>query len=139
MNPMFTPKNHYKIYCVDEKPLYYIVDKILYHYLFPEEWATSHLPGSGPHDCENCTYHAHRCDIMIGYCMNCSYHKYHNERGQGFEFGTEMNPEDPNSAMNTYLKNANVDEIELSLETRDEHYYEDQYEEEERRSQRVVD
>ena len=107
---------------------YYAHEGIIYIGTFPEEWATNHIEDTGPHDCENCVYFGTVKNVFIGYCANCADYIYEGSRGKGFidTLIEDVAPEthDENlyqSAFDTYLKNINVDNINI----------EDIYEEEE--------
>jgi len=91
----------------------------IYHPDFPEEWSESHVDGTGPEMCGNCTEYG--CvdklslsdgteleNVFLGYCVNCAIFCYNGSRGRGFtNKGQELSDEDilamfP-SSFNTYL------------------------------------
>jgi hypothetical protein len=86
----------------------------LYALEFPEEWMMNHKKGTGP-DCLNCLAHASWRGVLIGYCGNCATEYDGFSRGPGFcGFAVEYIVEDrptENSAFNTYLDGAFLDEI----------------------------
>ena len=55
-----------------------------YHISFPIEYALSHMPGTGPEECDNCTYYGNIGDdnVFLGYCGNCA-QEYDYSRGLG--------------------------------------------------------
>jgi hypothetical protein len=110
---------------------YYVYNNVFYCLTFPKEWASSHLPNSGPSECELCQKVGFWNGAFIGYCVKCA-DIYNFERGMGFiDIGEEniyenyyikqkkeKNPIkiDKNtfmekSAFSTYLKNVNPDDI----------------------------
>jgi hypothetical protein len=110
----FNPKEfvyHYR----NGKPAYYSYDEELYCGTFPEEWAQTHLPDTGPKECGNCAYYGSWNGVFLGYCTNCAQYVYNGERGHGFIYiGKECdyNPEvcGP-SVFDTYLKGLYPDEV----------------------------
>jgi hypothetical protein len=92
----------------NEESTIYIYDGVLYTSHFPEEWAKSHINGTGP-KCRNCDMVGYYNGVFIGYCANCAKYVYNNTRGLGFiDYGIEVPCIDPDdekySALNTYLK-----------------------------------
>ena len=81
----------------------------VYHTLFPEEWAESHMEGTGPDDCSNCRAYGLIGGEFAGYCINCAQYDYKGSRGRGFwgngvEFeGTETLQVLGESVYETYL------------------------------------
>ena len=71
------------VYCGDRRH-YYSYDGELYTETFPEEWAQSHLPNTGPKECENCAIFGHWNGVFVSYCINCAQFEYKGERGIGF-------------------------------------------------------
>ena len=95
----------------------YVLNGIKYISQFPVEWAKTHEPETGPEECENCAYFGSYRGIFIGYCANCADYIYYGERGNGFitkKQEKNKNYNQGNSAMETYLKNVNIEEIGLS-------------------------
>lgn len=86
----------------------------LYALEFPDEWMKNHKEGTGP-ECFNCLDYASWRGVLIGYCANCA-EKYEGfSRGPGFynkavEYIVKDRPTE-NSAFNTYLDGAFLDEI----------------------------
>ena len=86
----------------------------LYALEFPDEWMKNHQEGTGP-ECFNCLEYASWRGVLIGYCPNCA-EKYEGfSRGPGFygkavEYCVTDRPTE-NSAFNTYLDGAFLDEI----------------------------
>ena len=109
---------------------YYSYDDELYTGTFPQEWAKTHLPGTGPKDCKICQHVGHWNGVFVGYCVKCA-SKYSEDkdkslsngaskdkslsRGGGFIDsicnGENASIHDKNAAMNTYLANIPLDEI----------------------------
>jgi hypothetical protein len=86
----------------------------LYALEFPDEWITSHIHGTGP-ECYNCQDSASWRGVIIGYCPNCAEEYDGFSRGPGFyskavEFPQKNCPKE-NSAFNTYLKGASLEDI----------------------------
>lgn len=99
---------------------YYSYEGIFYVGTFPEEWATNHLPDTGPHECGNCFHWGSVRNVFVGYCANCAYYVYNGSRGRGFidimkEAIIEPSEGDTlyQSAFDTYLKYINVDNINI--------------------------
>lgn len=87
---------------------------IRYTSQFPREWATSHLPGTGP-ECLNCMKYCCWNGVFVGYCGNCA-KAYDFTRGYGFGGDTVRTGENApldaqTSAGNTYLKDVLLDDI----------------------------
>jgi hypothetical protein len=97
-----------------EIPDYYSFREELYCGTFPEEWARTHKPGTGPHDCRECLRKGSWNGVFIGYCFQCA-DLYGGERGPGFVEQGEENRHSPyyekSSAFNTYLKGIALDSI----------------------------
>lgn len=110
---------------------YYSYDNEIYTGTFPQEWAKTHLPGTGPSDCRMCQHVGHWNGVFVGYCVKCA-SKYIADsdkvplsnsaskdkslsRGGGFIDsicnGENASIHDKNAAMNTYLANIPLDEI----------------------------
>ena len=62
---------------------YYMVGYYKYDKNFPQEWALSHLSGTGPEECENCCDYGSKNDVFCEYCLNCAKYDYNGERGPG--------------------------------------------------------
>jgi hypothetical protein len=87
----------------------YSYNNQLYHKNFPEEWAMSHLPGTGPEDCGNCAFYGSCGGHFFGYCSNCANYEYHFERGPGLYIDyTEIYQP---SIFDTYMKNISLEDI----------------------------
>jgi hypothetical protein len=57
---------------------------VMYIDTFPEEWAKSHLPETGPVECMNCQTYGVIEDVFYGYCANCADYCYSGSRGKGY-------------------------------------------------------
>ncbi len=91
----------------------YSYDNQLYHEKFPEEWATSHLPDTGPSKCDNCAFFGSFGGQFFAYCGNCAEFEYNFERGPGMYVDyTELLP-GPNcqSIFETYMEGVALTEI----------------------------
>jgi hypothetical protein len=77
-----------------------------YHPSFPNDWASSHEPGTGPEQCNNCAIYGSYNGQFVGYCVNCA-SVYNGSRGRGFvEEGTELVNDETRqwiSVFDTYL------------------------------------
>jgi len=62
---------------------YYMIGYYKYDKSFPQEWALSHLPGTGPEQCNNCAEYGEKDEMFVGYCANCAIYDYNSERGEG--------------------------------------------------------
>jgi hypothetical protein len=62
---------------------YYMVGYYKYDKNFPQEWALSHLSGTGPEQCGNCYDYGSKNDMFYAYCLNCAQYDYNGERGPG--------------------------------------------------------
>jgi hypothetical protein len=93
---------------------YYSYRGELYIRQFPMMWAKSHAPGTGPEECENCSFHGSWNGVFIGYCANCAQYEYEYQRGHGFiEHGEELDLDIiPLRAMDTYLYGVDLDNFE---------------------------
>ena len=105
---------HDDVFCGD-KAKFYNYKGELYTRTFPVEWAKSHLPKTGPSECNNCSYFGSWNGVFIGYCANCAIYSYNGERGCGFiGLGKENlseKIENCTSAFDSYLKDIKMDEI----------------------------
>jgi hypothetical protein len=109
---------------------FYSYNNELYDYRFPHEWAENHALHTGPDACLNCMQYGTWRGVFIGYCANCAGEYINESRGPGiFGYGFEIN-NSINSIYNTYLKNADFNNIgcidfmpEHTIEFRN-HYYE---------------
>ena len=86
-----------------------------YYTLFPEEWALSHIDGTGPGQCGNCSEYGCINGVFIGYCGNCAIYDYKGSRGRGFMGDGKECTKDiaigyP-SAFDTYLSTVTLDQI----------------------------
>lgn len=85
---------------MEEKPFHfgehYLYNGFWYYRKFPVEWAVSHLPSTGPKECDNCAYYGtvHEGTIFVGYCLNCAHHDYRLTRGSGLPSQSEIRLED---------------------------------------------
>jgi len=92
---------------------------ITYSKYFPYDWVTSHLDGTGPHECDNCFIYGSTNEMFIGYCMNCARNDYECKRGHGFcDIGYEdiIEEDFENSATHTYLKYFNMSDEDIDNE-----------------------
>jgi hypothetical protein len=90
----------------------YSYDNEVYHKNFPEEWATSHKPGTGPKECANCAFFGSFGGHFFAYCVNCAVYEYSLERGPGmFDDYTEFATNDVPSVFDTYMKNISIEDI----------------------------
>lgn len=92
---------------------YYSYEDELYTGTFPQEWAKTHLPGTGPKDCRMCQHVGHWNGVFVGYCVGCA-SKYSDRCGGFIDSicnGENASIHDKNAAMNTYLANIPLDEI----------------------------
>ena len=101
----------------------YTIQEITYSKYFPPGWSTSHLDGTGPHECDNCLNYGSINEVFLGYCMNCARYDYDCKRGHGFCNGCEdiIEEDFENSATHTYLKyfgmsDEDIDNEEARLE-----------------------
>jgi hypothetical protein len=98
---------------------YYEYDGAYYTATFPALWAETHLPGTGPNDCEYCREQFGSWNgVFIGYCTSCAAFGYNGERGFGFYMGEELlqpytskNKEKWIRASDTYLCGISLDDI----------------------------
>ena len=98
------------------KKCYYSFNDELYAPSFPEEWVTTHLPSTGPKDCDNCAFYGSWNGVFTSYCTNCAIYEYNGTRGRGFISCGEENNETPNvllipSAWDTYLKDVKLHDV----------------------------
>lgn len=110
----YNPLEIYNVYR-NGKICYYSYNEELYAGCFPKEWAQNHLPGTGPNECNNCSYFGSWNGVFLGYCANCAIDLYEGRRGRGFiqmgkEYDDETALEYP-SAFDTYLKDVCMDDI----------------------------
>ena len=108
------PKEFYYVF-KNGKKKYYIHNFELYTSCFPEEWASNHVRGTGPKDCDNCKEYGSLNEVFIGYCSNCAFYEYKGKRGRGFiSYGVENTSNDVkkfSSVFKTYLKNINLENV----------------------------
>ena len=71
---------------ITESSSYYEHNGVKYIYSFPEEWACSHMPHSGPKECKFCMDFGMWNGIFLGYCSKCANdpYTYNGRRGSGF-------------------------------------------------------
>jgi hypothetical protein len=103
------------IYCGDHKQ-YYNYNEELYTATFPQEWASSHAPMSGPKECDNCRNYGSWNGVFIGYCINCANDPiYEGKRGRGMmSYGIELyaTKQSKNISMyDSYFKDADLEKI----------------------------
>jgi len=103
------------IYCGDHNQYYNYNDE-LYTATFPQEWASSHAPGSGPTECDNCRNYGSWNGVFIGYCINCANDPiYEGKRGRGMmSYGIELyaTKQSKNISMyDSYFKDADLEKI----------------------------
>jgi hypothetical protein len=89
----------------------YSYDNELYHKNFPEEWATSHKPDTGPKDCPNCALFGSFGGHFFAYCVNCADDEYHFERGPGMYIDYTEFMKDGPSVFETYMRGIKLEEI----------------------------
>jgi hypothetical protein len=90
----------------------YSYDNEVYHKNFPEEWATSHKPGTGPKECANCAFFGSFGGHFFAYCVNCAEFEYNFSRGLGMYLDyTELVTNDVPSVFDTYMKNIQLEDI----------------------------
>ena len=93
----------------------YLFDDEVYAGQFPEEWAETHLPNTGPKECKVCEYYGTWNGGFVTYCRKCAVDIYHGERGGGvggYLCDGEMgDPEDIRAAQNTYLEGIPMNDI----------------------------
>jgi hypothetical protein len=95
-----------------EIPDYYSFREELYCGTFPEEWARTHKPGTGPHDCRECLRKGSWNGVFIGYCSKCAHEVYRGERGRGFiTIGEEDKKHEYFSAFESYLYQIMPDDV----------------------------
>jgi hypothetical protein len=102
--------------CPTEEPFHYgnvyLYDYQWYHEKFPKEWAMSHLPETGPRQCNNCAEYGSVNGVFIGYCANCAVYCYEGSRCRGFMGdGVELDNEHL-SAFDTYLEGVDITSIQ---------------------------
>lgn len=129
--------------------IYYEYEGQNYAPSFPIDWASDHMPNTGPGECKNCKYFGSWENIFMGYCANCANYIYEGERGKGFiniceEFDIEddePNPifypiglriEIPSQQSVCHSPSSKLDEMIESIGERDRAYkeYRDQIEKE---------
>jgi hypothetical protein len=97
------------------KRSYYSFDNELYSITFPELWAISHHPKTGPNNCQTCKNIGCWNGVFLGYCDHCAIFIYKGMRGKGLIcYGIEMDfvsfP-DAQSIYSTYMKDVSLDDI----------------------------
>jgi hypothetical protein len=97
------------------KDAYYSFDEELYSITFPELWAQTHHPKTGPKNCNDCKNVGMWNGVFIGYCEGCALNIYRGMRGQGFIcYGIEMDFLEVfgvESIYDTFLKDISIDDI----------------------------
>jgi len=79
MDKALTDKSPY------ESTIYtYRHNDVMYVDTFPEDWAKSHLPETGPVECLNCQTYGVIEGVFYGYCANCADYCYAGSRGKGY-------------------------------------------------------
>ena len=90
----------------------YFYDNEIYDIHFPEKWAMSHKPYTGPKECENCAFFGSIGGHFFGYCVNCAEYEYNFERGPGlYDYYTEFTNNDHPSIFETYMKGVKLENI----------------------------
>jgi hypothetical protein len=89
----------------------YSYDNELYDSNFPEEWATDHLPETGPKECLNCSYFGSIGGTFFAYCSNCARY-YDFKRGPGMWYNyCEMVIDKTDSVFETYMRGLELKDI----------------------------
>lgn len=90
----------------------YSYDNELYHRNFPQDWAITHEPGSGPKECGNCAFFGSFGGHFFAYCANCAEYKYNFQRGPGMYIDyTELISSTVPSVFDIYMKNISLEDI----------------------------
>jgi len=89
----------------------YSYDNELYHKNFPEEWATSHKPDTGPKECSNCAFFGTFGGHFFAYCVNCAETEYHFERGPGMYIDYTEFINDGPSVFETYMRGIKLEDV----------------------------
>jgi len=90
----------------------YSYDNQLYHKNFPENWAMSHAPNTGPAECDNCAFFGSFGGHFFAYCVNCAEFEYNFERGPGMYVDyTEFVTNEVQTVFETYMKNISLEDI----------------------------
>lgn len=90
----------------------YSYDDELYHKNFPENWATSHKPDTGPKECSNCACFGCIGGYFFAYCANCAHYEYDFQRGPGMYIDyTELVTTSVPSVFETYMKGIQLEDI----------------------------
>ena len=97
----------------------YYCNNVMYDIAFDPEWALTHYPDTGPHDCGYCAKNGMYNNTFIGYCKYCA-PKYHGTRGhRGFVgLGAELDADNEKSATKTYLNGITLAQVGYSGESR---------------------
>lgn len=102
------------------KRAYYSYNNELYAATFPENWAQTHHPSTGPGNCSHCSNIGMWNGVFLGYCSNCATDIYKGCRGIGlFCYGIETDflgiisktQQKYHSIFDTYMKNVSLDNI----------------------------
>ena len=101
---------------------YYSYNDELYARTFPEEWAKTHAPNTGPHNCKMCKQFGFWNGVFIGYCVKCAVDVYKYERclglvniGKEADYCSNLTTTEEEyydkSMFNTYMKNIHYDDV----------------------------
>jgi len=94
---------------------YYLYNNNYYVSTFPEEWATNHLPSTGPDECQFCREFGFWNGVFIGYCGACAQFTYNGTRGRGFvSIGVENSNDFIDkypSIFTTYMSNYTLENV----------------------------
>ena len=115
----------FRYFDANGKRSYYSFDGELYAVSFPELWAVSHHPKTGPNNCLDCKNLGMWNGVFIGYCANCAVYVYQGMRGPGMIcYGIENDFMDASSIYYSYMKDVSLDEIgDIEMyDTRKIHY-----------------
>ena len=103
--------NPFEIRYISNSTKMYSYDNELYDIRFPEDWAKTHLPETGPKECSNCAHFGTINGVFCGYCITCA-EDYDFSRGPGFWFNyTELSSKNVPSIFQTYLKDVDLRDI----------------------------
>jgi len=90
----------------------YSYDNELYDINFPDDWATDHLEGTGPKECENCACFGSIGGTFFAYCANCAEFEYKFTRGPGMWYNyCELHTDKAHSIFTTYMEGIELQDI----------------------------
>jgi hypothetical protein len=105
----------FKYFECNGKKAYYLFDGELYASTFPELWAQTHHPKTGPKNCKVCSDIGCWNGVFLGYCDHCAIFIYRGMRGRGLIcYGLEMDflsVPGTSSINETYMKGISFDDI----------------------------